>query len=328
MMKIGTITAERGEKIFGYFKSGETHGRFDVHIPLHIVRGAGDGPTLVVQAGVSGLEIEASMELPAVVKDLDPQDVSGTLVLIPLLNTSGFEFEQINAAWDDMNLDELGRGRPDGSVSEQMVHQYFQEVVEKADALLDIRSGSQWSYHRYAGVFDTGNVSDSKSMAVALGLPQVLLGQPAENSIAYAAAEGGKKVVSTYIGGGPGLRDFRLDDMARVRRAVLNAMRHMGMLPGAIEQEADKVSVIAAHTVLQPTGRRGFTFMDSDLRGKQVSAGDALGYVRHPFTGEVEEQITAPRDGVVIFAGASWPVVPEGVTLAILGDLVEEIPSN
>jgi predicted deacylase len=282
----------------------------------------------VVQAGVSGLEIEPAMELPAVVKDLDPQDVSGTLVLVPLLNTSGFEFEQINAAWDDMNLDEIGRGRPDGSVSEQMVHQYFKDVIDKADALLDVRSGSQWSYHRYAGVYETGNVSASKSMAVALGLPQVLVGQPVENSIAFAAAEDGKKVVSAYIGGGPGLREFRVDDMARVRRAVLNAMRHLGMLPGALEQEEDRVSIIAAHTVLQPRDQRGFTFMDSEKRGKQVSAGDTLGYVRHPFTGEILEQIAAPRDGFVIFAGASWPVVPEGVTLAILGDLVEEISKS
>lgn len=324
-MNIGMITAERGEKVFGHFKTGETHGVFDAHIPLHVVRGASDGPTLVVQAGVSGMEIEPAMELPKVVQNLDPQAVSGTLIVVPLLNTSGFEFEQINAAWDDKNLNELGRGRPDGTVSEQMVHRYYQDVIAGADALLDIHTGAQWSYHRYAGVYETGDVAKSRALAIALGLPQVLLGQPADNSMAYTAAEDEKAVAVTFIGGGPGLRDFREEDMQRVRRAVLNAMRHLGMLSGDTEHESEQVTVVAAHTVLQPSSARGFTFMDSSKRSTQVTAGTELGYVRHPFNGEVLEIITAPRDGFVLFAGASWPVVPEGVTLAILGERVEEV---
>ena len=92
-MKVGTIEAGKGQKAFGFLKTGETHGRFDVHVPLHIVAGAADGPTLVVQAGVSGLEIEPSLILPKVVEEIDPAQVSGTLVLVPLMNTSGFEFE-------------------------------------------------------------------------------------------------------------------------------------------------------------------------------------------------------------------------------------------
>ena len=50
-MKLGTIEAKPGEKAYGFFQTGETHGQFPAHIPLHIVNGAADGPTLVVQAG-------------------------------------------------------------------------------------------------------------------------------------------------------------------------------------------------------------------------------------------------------------------------------------
>lgn len=327
-MKIGTIEAAAGEKTYGFFKTGETHGRFPVEIPLHIVRGASDGPTLVVQAGASGLEIEPALILPQVVKELDPAALSGTVVVVPLMNTSGFEFTQIVSAWDEKHLNEVGRGAADGTVSEQMIHQYYESVIANADALLDVRTGSQWSYHRYAGVFDVGSTDAAKGMAAALGLPQVLLGQPADTSMAYEAAKDGKTVVTAYIGGGPGLRDYREEDLGRVRRAVLNALRHLGMMAGDIEHEGDSVSVIEAHTIIKPTGERGFTFMNSALRGTQVKAGDSLGYVRHPFTGETLETITAPRDGVVVHTGASWPVPLEGITLAILGDLKEEISAG
>lgn len=327
-MKIGTIEVSKGEKAFGFFKTGETHGRFAAHIPLHIVQGASNGPLLVVQAGLSGLEIEPALVLPQVVKALNPTELSGTLVLVPLMNTSGFEFEQVNAAWDDKDLNTLGRGKADGTVSEQMLHQYYQEVVSKADALLDIRTGAQWSYHGYAGVYKTGEVEASQQLAIALGLDQVLLGQPDDASLAFSAAQDGKQVISAWIGGGPGLRDYREENLTRIENAVLNAMKHLGMLAGQPEHECDKVAIIAAHTVLKPSGERGFVFMDAAKRGQTVHAGEQIGYVRHPFEGHIIEEIKAPKAGIMVHAGASWPVLPEDTTLAILGDLVEEVSLN
>jgi predicted deacylase len=326
-MKIGTIEAKKGEKAFGFLKAVETHGRFSVHVPLHIVEGASDGPVLLVQAGVSGLEIEPSMILPRVVEDLDPARISGTLLLVPLLNTSGFEFEQVNAIWDDKDLNALGRGKADGTVSEQMIHAYCGEVISRADAIVDIHTGALWGYFRYAGVYRVGAVDRSRDLAVALGLPQVLLGQPEDRSMAFEAAKDGKMVVSAWIGGGPGLRDYREEDMQRVRNAVLNAMKHLGMLAGEFEFEDGKVAVIEGHTVLKITGQRGLTFVDKEKRGTKVKAGEKIGYVKHPFTGDIIQEITVPRDGIMLHAGASWPILPEEATLAILGDLVEEVTS-
>ncbi|MBK8021189.1 MAG: succinylglutamate desuccinylase/aspartoacylase family protein [Chloroflexi bacterium] len=324
-MRIGSIEAQPGTKAYGAFQTGETHGRFPVHIPLHIIAGASPGPTLVVQAGTSGLEIEPALVLPTLVEMLDPAQMSGTLVLVPLMNTSGFEFEQINSPWDDKHLNRLGRGKAEGTVSEQMVYQYYQAAIANADALIDIRTGAQWGYYRYAGVYDDGAVDASRALALALGLPQVVQGQPADQSMAHEAARDGKAVVVATIGGGPGLRDYRDEDLTRIRNAVFNAMRHLKMLEGAIEYEEDRTQVIAAHSFIMPTGERGFTFMDTSKRGLPVQAGEEIGYVRHPFTGEVVERITAPRAGVVVHAGASWPVALEGHLLAIVGDLVEEV---
>lgn len=322
-MKIGTIKANQGEKSYGFFKTGETHGRFPVQIPLHLVVGANDGPMLVVQSGTSGLEIEPALILPKIIDELDPANMKGTLVMVPLMNTSGFEFTQINTAWDDKHLNQLGRGDVNGTISEQMIYQYYEAVISQADALLDIHTGSQWSYHHFAGVY--GDAEKSKAMAIALGLPQVVIGRTDNQSIASEASKDGKVVVSAYIGGGPGLRDYRDQDLGRVRNAVLNSMRHLGMLDGTTESDVDKVAVLEQHTVIMPTGERGFTFIDKNKRGTQLEAGDELGYVRHPFTGERLETITAPRDGIMVHAGASWPVPLEDTVLAILGDLIEEV---
>lgn len=321
-MRIGSIEAQAGEKVYGKFEVGRTQARFPVDIPLHIVRGASAGPVLLVQAGLSGLEVEPSLSLPGVVAELDPGELAGTLIVVPLLNTSGFEFEQVSAAWDGKDLTALGRGEAAGTISEQLIHRYFTEVVSRVDALIDIRTGAQWGYFRYAGVYRTGAVEASRALAGALGLPQVLLGQPEDSSTALEAARDEKVVVSAWIGGGPGLRDYREEDMRRVRNAVLNALRHLGMLAGELEFEGGSTEVIDGHTFLAPSGERGFTFIDKGKRGCSVAAGEQLGYVMHPYTGEVLEEIRAPRAGVMLHAGASWPLPPEGAILAILGDPV------
>ncbi len=324
-MKIGAIQANQGEKSFGFYKTGETHGAFPVHIPMHLIVGETAGPMLVVQSGVSGLEIEPSLILPQIINELDPSQMKGTLVMVPLMNTSGFEFTQINTAWDDKHLNRLRRGQTEGTVSEQMIYQYYENVISQADALLDIRSGAQWSYHHFARVYAAGDIEKSRTMAMSLGIAHVVVGQGDDESMAYEAAKDGKTVVAAYIGGGPGLRDYRDQDLGRIRNAVLNAMRHLGMLASPLEADIEKVSVIEQHTVIRPTGERGFTFMDKNKRGTHVKAGDSLGYVRHPFSGEVLETVVAPKDGFMVDAGAAWPVPLEDTVLAILGDLIEEV---
>lgn len=322
-MKIGSLEAQPGSKVYGSLVSGQTHGGFDVHIPLHIIAGQQPGPTLVVQSGISGLEIEPAMILPRLVQELQPAALRGTLVVIPLLNTSGFEFEQENAVWDNKDLNTLGRGKADGTVSERLIHLYYHEVLARADALLDIHTGAQWGYFRYAGVYDVGAVDRGRALAEALGLPHVLLGQPADGSMAYAAAQDGKTVVTAWIGGGPGLRDYREEDMTRIRRAVLNAARHLGMLADDLEDGDDPVTTFKRGVVVGLPDARGLTFMDKRKRGTRVQTGEKIGYVRHPFTGEVVHHITAPQAGVVLHAGVVWPMAPEGALLAIIGESVD-----
>ena len=324
-MKIGSIEAGLGEKAFGFLTVTETHGHFPVQAPLHIVQGTQPGPVLLVQAGVSGLEIEPAAVLPQLVKEIDPSTLRGTLLVVPMFNMSGFEFEQINAIWDDKDLSTLGRGNPRGTVSEVLVHTYFNEVISRADAILDVHTGAQWGYEWYAGVYAARGSEHAKALAAALGLPQVLVGQPEDGSSVLEAARDGKMVVSVRLGGGPGLRDFRDEFESRLRNAVLNAMRHLQMIDGPLQADVAQVTVLRLPAVLKQEGPRGFVFMDASKRGQAVAKGEALGIVRHAHTGETLQTITAPKAGVVIHSGAVWPVVPEDAHIAIIAEPYQEI---
>lgn len=317
---LANVPVVAGQRHVHRLKAGTTHGGFDVEVQLHLVFGAQPGPTLVVHAGLSGLEIEPALTLPGWVERIDPAALRGNLVVAPLFNLSGFEFEQINAAWDDADLNALGAGRPDGTVSERLLHAYATTVLDHADAIVDVRTGAQWAYYRYAGVHDVGSperVAASLDLAASMGLPHAAVGEPGDGSLAAAVAARGRRVATVWLGGGPGLRDHRERDAADLERALDGALRHLGMADGTPLEPSSKMRI---HTVLRPTDERGLTFMHADLRGTAVAAGTELGVVRHPFEGTVVRRVLAPRAGVVLHAGASWPVVPEGTKLAVLAD--------
>ena len=79
-MSIACIEVENGKTEFASLAANEPCRRFDVQVPPHVIHGSSDGPVLLVQAGVSGLEIEPAMILPSLVRGIDPEEVSGTLM--------------------------------------------------------------------------------------------------------------------------------------------------------------------------------------------------------------------------------------------------------
>lgn len=314
------VSLNPGERRLHRFSVGTTSGGFAVEAQLHLIAGSQPGPTLAIQAGLSGLEIEPALTLPSWIAAIDPKQLQGNLIVAPLFNLSGFEFEQIDSIWDGTDFHQSGLGSSDGTLSEQLLNAYASMILQDADTLIDIRTGSQWGYYHYAGVHDVGNqdrITTSLDLATVLGLPHVALGEPVNNTFAGKIAEQGKPVVTVWIGGGPGLRDHRERDAKALTNLLDATLHHLGMLAGQAQSDSP---IVRIHTILRPTGARGLTFMNTALRGQQVAAGDELGIVRHSFEGTVLSRICAPHSGIVLHAGASWPVVPEGTPLAILGD--------
>src|ERR1700674_520087 len=82
----GGIGALPGEKATGFFHVPGT----SVDMPLTVINGLATGPTLLVTAGIHGGKypsIEAAIRFAA---ELVPTDVSGQVVVIPLISPSAF----------------------------------------------------------------------------------------------------------------------------------------------------------------------------------------------------------------------------------------------
>ena len=82
---VGTATAARGEKATGTI---EVPAGVDaaLSIPVAVIHGAKPGPVLALVAGAHGTEYTSIIALEKLIALLNPAEVSGTVIIVPLIN--------------------------------------------------------------------------------------------------------------------------------------------------------------------------------------------------------------------------------------------------
>ena len=340
VFSIEGISAAPGERAFGYIECSKTVSQIPIHIPVNIVNGAEDGPTLLVSAAVHGAEIIGTLGLGKVLRELDESKLRGTLIAAPVGNTSAFEFGTRTTYWDGQNMNRAwDMADPKGSPTAQLQHAYITKLVARADAHIDIHSGSTDSYVWYTiyssqrGTPET--IARSKNMAIAFGLEQIFRTTPIRWRGGKAKADEDptkedprSKIprITPEIGGGA---DFLKDgqrQMAMCAEGIFNVMRLMDMIDGDITHESDKIQIVDAHDeeIWAGPDHAGIMLLDCE-RGDFLTKGDAYASVYHPFTGQKMAEIPAPSTGIVLNTGVVWPVVSQGKWLGVLGEVVEEV---
>src|SRR6202158_2224412 len=87
---VGTASAAPGQKATGYL---EVPAGVDAatNIPIVIVNGAKPGKILALVSGAHGTEYTSIIAIEKLINALDPAQVSGIVILVPLVNISSFE---------------------------------------------------------------------------------------------------------------------------------------------------------------------------------------------------------------------------------------------
>jgi predicted deacylase len=315
--------------------------------PVISVVGAKPGPVLFISAGVHGGEYPAVEAVIRLGKTLDPKKISGTVILMPVLNLPAFRARTpFVCPIDNMNPNRVFPGDPRGSYSEQMTHACINEFVVHADAYVDLHGGDIPEALVPFVICRAGNdeiAKKSKAIAMAFGLPYVLTVskpvQPAKGQSSYAAAA--EKGVPSILAEAGEVGQLQEEAVDLLVNGVLNVMRHLAMIESVEDvrmsnNEADSKTKKTARRSLATTRTSAADTAASTLLtkfewvytknagmwypkiepGDVVKEGEQIGTVGGLF-GEVLEKIISPVNGVVLFLTINPSVLKDGLLMGI-----------
>jgi hypothetical protein len=111
---VGSATAARGQKATGTI---EVPAGVDaaLSIPVAVVNGAKPGPVLALVAGSHGTEYTSIIALEKMIGLLNPAEISGTVIIVPLINIQSFEQKvpHVNPV-DKKSMNRFYPGKMDG----------------------------------------------------------------------------------------------------------------------------------------------------------------------------------------------------------------------
>jgi len=328
---VGSATAAGGQKATGYI---EVPAGVDAaaNIPVIVVNGARPGPVLALVAGSHGTEYASIVALQKLAQAADPAAISGTLIIVPLVNVVSFsqKVPHLNPI-DGKNMNRFYPGKPDGTQTERASWAIGKQVVEKCDYLIDLHGGDlDENLRRYSYWAATGKASQdaaSRAMVLAFGLDHIIL-QDFKTPVAPGgaitltrfAASLGKPCVTAEAGHG-GTTDP--DDVDSLIQGCWNVARHLKMLDGKVTPV--EYPLWLSHVSVMSSELDGVFFPLVD-RGTYVSQGMKIGYVTDYFGKKIWDA-TAPVAGVVLYIGA-LPSLKKGDTIVNIGEIGTAPPLN
>ncbi len=325
---VGTATATAGQTSTGFIEvpAGSDAG---TRIPVAVVRGAKPGPVLALVSGAHGTEYASIIALEKLIGTLDPAAISGTVVIVPLVNIASFEQKvpHVNPV-DGKSMNRFYPGNPNGTQTERASYLITKEVVEKCDYLIDLHGGDlDESLRPYSYWAPTGNVRQdaiSRGMVLAFGLDHIILSADrprdpnASRYLETTASLRGKPSITAEAGYAGRVEP---EDVQTLVTGCLNVMRYLKMLPGN------------APAVENPVWIERIASLNSDVpgifyplvkRGTYVQQGMKIGYVTD-YVGKTMMEARAPAGGVVLYICAV-PSMKKGDTIANIGVVAQKAP--
>jgi predicted deacylase len=325
---VGTATAAPGKKATGYL---EVPAGVDpaATLPVVVIHGAKAGPVLALVSGAHGTEYVSIIALERIIDLIDAAEISGTVIVLPLVNVPSFEQKvpHVNPI-DSKSMNRFYPGKADGTQTERVSFLITKEIVDRSDFLIDYHGGDlDESLRPYAYWAPTGKEAQdrvSKEMVLAFGLDHIIIWRDRPTDLKAtryldntSTARGKPSIVveAGYAG------TVESDDVALLVNGTLSTMRSLKMLPGE------------AHPIRNPVWLDRVVDMVSEgpgiwyplvKRGTYVQEGMEVGYVTDYFGKRIFEA-HAPVAGVVLHLNAV-PSLKKGDNIANIGVVASQAP--
>jgi predicted deacylase len=305
-------------------------GWAQIMLPV-VVISHGKGPTALVMAGNHGDEYPGQVAIMRLMRELQPEQINGRLILVPTLNMPAAKAATRLSPIDGRNLNRCFPGKADGTVTEMIAHYLTTVLFPQADIVIDMHTGG-----RSVDFYPCAHmhlVPDLKQRQVMLEGTEAwnsdflfLYADIAGTGLLPVEAESqGKIVITTEMGGGESVP-------APVHRVTQNGLRnvlvHFGIVAG--EKQTRASLGLPPSRWVQALNRDDYRFAPESgvyenlvTLGDSVAAGQPVGQIHFLERPDRQpEVVVAPSAGVLI-ASRSPSLVAQGDCVACIAHEVD-----
>ncbi|WP_417465843.1 succinylglutamate desuccinylase/aspartoacylase family protein [Kordiimonas sp.] len=275
-------------------------------MPLHVIHGKKDGPTVFINAAIHGDEINGIEIIRQLLKQKSLNRIRGTLLCVPVVNVYGF-LHHTRYMPDRRDLNRGFPGSEHGSLTSRVAHVFRKQIIDRSDYGIDLHTGSN---HRTNFPHIRANMADAETakLARAFNTAVIVNASLRDGSLRGYAVEKGIPVL--LYEAGEALRFDKLAVSAGVR-GILNVLGCVGMIKREVKRRPHvTLEADSSHWV---RGARSGLIREPIRLGTRVEAGDRLAYLSD-LLGDEQVEIKATQEGVVI-GRTNLPIVNEGDAL-------------
>jgi len=312
---IGGVEIPVGERRLVDLPVSRLSNHTPVTLPVHVLHGPNPGPTMFVSAAVHGDELNGVEVIRRVLRTLQPGNIRGTLLCVPVVNAYGF-IGRSRYLPDRRDLNRSFPGSPNGSLAARLAHLFLTEVVRRSQLGIDLHTAAVHRVNLPQIRCDFERRPSCRELGLAFGAQVVLESPERPGSLRRAAREAGVDVL--VYEGGEGLRFDEFAIKAGVD-GIMRVMLKLGMLeaPEGVRGFEDGGNGVrpplfanAAKWVRAPEGG---VFRTSKRIGDAVSEGEQIGVIANPYE-ESDTPVRSPRRGIII-GRTTLPIVNMGDAL-------------
>ena len=269
--------------------------------PVLVINGRNPGPTLCLTGAIHGDELNGIEVVRRVMYDIKPEELSGTVIGVPIVNLPGFQRGSRYLS-DRRDLNRYFPGEANGSLASRIAYSLFTEVIRHCNFLIDLHTGS---LRRTNLPQIRANMHNPKVAEFVGGFDKIAIVHHSGNSGMLRTAANDAGIIALTMELGESLR-VQENQIAAGTHSVNSFLDKIEMYPRVFIWGDPKPAYYQSTWIRAESG--GILFSKKGL-GDTISVGDVLGIVTDPITNQSAD-LTAPISGHIIGMAVNQVVMP------------------
>jgi len=292
---------EAGKKHLLYFQGVEMPTGQHWHVSVTVAKGAKPGKRVILVSGVHGDEMSSVHTVQTVMNQLDPQEMSGTVMAVT--DVSRPAMEGMQRRWPnqgrgidliDMNREWPGNENGATAPSRHAGLLFNRLLRPNADFAIDFHTGTtgfEATAFNVAGM----DVPEVKAMVELYPVGQIFDNHVYPGVLHNAFMDVGIPAFTPEIGGA---RALNLEMISLFVEGTMNVLKHHGILAGPLGRTGKDVGVFIGNSALPVLATQGGLVEHLVKLNDKVDAGQKVAIQRNSF-GEVVAEYTSSVAGEV-----------------------------